>query len=74
VIRAGKLGEPIDLGPDHCARLTAADRFIKLSTAGRPVAKAVALKKADGTMTLAELEARIGGNAGGREGAAPRTV
>ena len=36
VIRVGKDGEPIDLGPDHYVRLTAADRFIKLLTAGRP--------------------------------------
>ena len=36
VIRAGKLSEPVDLGPDHYARLTAADRFIKRLMAGRP--------------------------------------
>jgi hypothetical protein len=74
VIRAGKDGEPVDLGPDHYARLTAVDRLIKLLTAGRPVPKAVEAKKEDGTMTLAVLEARIGGNAGAREGAAARAV
>ena len=74
VIRAGKDGEPVDLGPDHYARLTAVDRLIKLLTAGRPVPKAVEVKKVDGTMALAELGARIWGNAGAREGAAPRRV
>jgi hypothetical protein len=36
--------------------------LIKLLTAGRPVAKAAELKKEDGTMTLGELEARVGAN------------
>ena len=58
-------GEPIDLGPDHYARFTAVDRFIKVLTAGRPAPKAVDLKREDGTMTLAEVEARVGGNAEG---------
>ena len=38
------------------------------------MAKAVEVKKVDGTMTLAELEARVGGNAGAREGPATRTA
>jgi hypothetical protein len=58
VIRAGKDGGVIDLGPDHYARLRAVDRFIKLLTAGRPVPKAVEVTKEDGTMTLAEVEGR----------------
>jgi hypothetical protein len=44
VIRAGKDGEPMDLGPDHYARLTAVDWFIKLLTAGRAVPKAAEVK------------------------------
>ena len=36
MIRVGKDGTPVVLGPDHYARLTGADRFIKLLTAGRP--------------------------------------
>src|ERR1039457_4864333 len=51
-----KDGEPIDIGPDHYARLAAVESLIKLMTAGRPVPKAP--RKDDGTMTLAELEAR----------------
>ena len=31
-------GAVVDLGPDHYARLTAADRFMQLLTAGRPIA------------------------------------
>jgi hypothetical protein len=68
LIRAGKDGEAIDLAPDHYARLTAVDRLIKLLTAGWPVPKAIELKNRDGTMTLAEVEARLGVNAGAREG------
>ena len=65
MVRAGKDGQPIDLGPDHYARLTAVDRFIKLLTAGRPVPKAVEVKRGDGTMTLAELEVLVGENPAG---------
>jgi hypothetical protein len=46
----------------------AVDWFIKLLPTGRPVPKAAELKKADGTMTLAELEARIGVSEGAHEG------
>ena len=53
-----KDGEPIDIGPDHYARLAAVGSLIKLMTAGRPVPKAPEPSKDDGTMTLAELEAR----------------
>jgi hypothetical protein len=74
LVRTGKDGEPIDLGPDHYARLTAVDRLIRLLTAGRRVPRAVEAKKEDGTMTLGELEARVGGHAGAREGSAPGTV
>ena len=74
LIRLGKDGELVDLGPDHYARLTAVDWFIKLLTAGRPVPKAVELTKGGETMMLAEREARVVGKAGGREGAAARTV
>jgi hypothetical protein len=38
---ARNAGELLDLGPDHCARLTAVGRFIKLLTVGRPVPRAV---------------------------------
>jgi hypothetical protein len=34
VIRAGKDGEPIDIGPNHYAQPTAVVRFAKLLTAG----------------------------------------
>ena len=40
VVRAGKDGAVIDLGPDHYARLAAVDRVIKLLTVGRPIPKA----------------------------------
>jgi hypothetical protein len=63
----GKDGEPVDLGPDHYVRLTAVDRFLKLLTAGPPVAKVAEVKKADGTMTLAELETPVGENVGARK-------
>src|ERR1035437_7747585 len=51
-----KDGEPIDIGPDHYARLAAVESLIKLMTAGGAGPKAPS--KDDGTMTLAELEAR----------------
>ena len=40
LLRVGRNGAVVDLGPDHYARLTAVDRMIKLLTAGRPVPKA----------------------------------
>ena len=67
------MARPADLGRDHYARLTAVDRFIKVSPAGRPVPKPVELKKGDGTMTLAEVEAPVE-NVGSREGPAARAV
>jgi hypothetical protein len=36
VIRVGRDGKPIDLGPDHYARLAAFGQLIKVMTAGRP--------------------------------------
>ena len=32
-------GAVVDLGPDHCARLTAVSRLMQVLTAGRPVAR-----------------------------------
>src|ERR1035437_7029403 len=61
-----KDGEPIDIGPDHYARLAAVGSLIKLMTAGRPVPKAPEPSKDDGTMTLAGLEGR-GRTAGGAQ-------
>jgi hypothetical protein len=58
VIRAGTAWQPIDLGPDHYARLTAAGTFIKLLTAGKPLAKAD--KSKEKRVTLAELQALSG--------------
>ena len=63
--QAGKDGQPIDLGPCRYARLTAVDRFIMLLAAGRPVPKAVEMKRGDGTMTLAELGVLVGENPAG---------
>jgi len=56
VIRAGRNGELINVGPDHYARLAAGEKFIKLLTAGRPVPKAPEYAKDDNTLTLADLE------------------
>jgi hypothetical protein len=61
LIRVGRDRELMDLGPDHYAQLTAVDRLIRLLTAGRPAPMAAELKKVDGTMTLAGLEARVVG-------------
>jgi hypothetical protein len=61
-IRVGKDGELIDLGRNHHGRLAAVGSSIKLMTTGRPAPKAVEAKKGDGTMTLAELQARVGEN------------
>ena len=38
-------GAVVDLGPDHCARLTAVSRLMQVLTAGRPVAKAAEERK-----------------------------
>jgi hypothetical protein len=35
LIRVGRDGKPIDLGPDHYARLAAFGQLIKVMTAGR---------------------------------------
>lgn len=51
-----RLGAKVDLGPDHYARLTAAKRFIELTTAGRPSPKAPEPKDDKRTLTLAEFE------------------
>jgi hypothetical protein len=58
VIRAGKDGAPVDLGPDHYARLAAVGALPKAMTAGWPVPPR--RNDDDGTMTLAELEASVG--------------
>jgi hypothetical protein len=69
--RAGKDGTPADLGPDHYARLTAVGR-LRCSPPGGRCPWPVELKKGNGTMKLAELEARIGENVGVREGPTAR--
>ena len=48
------------------------DRFIKLLMAGRPAPPAVEPRNEDGTMTLAELGARVGVNVSAREDPATR--
>jgi hypothetical protein len=55
VMRTGKDGEAIDIGPDHYGRLAVVGTFIKLLTAGRPVPKAAELRNDEGKMTLADL-------------------
>ncbi len=40
VIRIGKDGKPVDLGPDHYVRLAAAERLLQVLTAGRSIPKA----------------------------------
>jgi predicted DNA-binding protein (UPF0251 family) len=64
LVRVGKDGAPVDLGPDHYARLAAVGALLKVMTAGRPIPKAPAPApgRNDGTMTLAELEAQLGVN------------
>ncbi len=54
-------GVPVDLGPDHYARLLAVKRFIELLTAGRPPSKAPAESAHDGTLTLQQLEELVEG-------------
>ena len=50
LLRVGRNGAVVDLGPDHYARLTAVDRLIKLLTAGRPVPKSpLANPQSDGS-------------------------
>jgi hypothetical protein len=56
------------------ARLAAVGGLIKVMTAGRPIPKTLEPSTDNGTMTLAELEARLGedverGLGGTREGA-----
>jgi hypothetical protein len=45
------------------------DRFIKLLTGGRPVPRAVEVRKGDAVMTLAEVEAWVGRDVSAGEGA-----
>ncbi len=60
VVRVGADGKPIDLGPDHYARLAAAGSLIKILTAGRPTPRVVDPKRERWTMTLTEVEAEPG--------------
>jgi hypothetical protein len=58
VIHGGRDGEPIDLGPDHYARLAAVGALIKVMTAARPVPNATVRRDDDGA-ALGELEASL---------------
>lgn len=53
-------GVPVELGPDHYARLTAAKRLLELVTAGRPTPKPPVETEKSKTVTLAELEQLVG--------------